>query len=368
MVNHGIKCMGCGGCEIICPKKCISVTMSADGFYRPTINETDCINCGLCNQICPIDNVDTSEPICSYSYKSISKESLNECASGGFSYDLLESLVNDYDVCSVKYNSMSQSPEHVICRSSKELEQCRNSIYLQSYSVSGIDKIIKKDAGVVVGTPCQISAVHNILTKMNKRSRFVLIDFFCHGVPSYNLWIKYINDNEDIFADKPMVKFRSKKNGWGNFTLQFDTENSTRYSDYAQNKNIFFKMFLENIVLNEPCYQCPYHGTRSSADIRMGDLWGTKFDNDREGVSGILAFTENGKNIVESMNDVGFVNNESIDIVCEGQLNGDLPVPECRKAILKALQSNKTLNQINSTTFFRYKLKRRIRQYLKNSR
>ncbi|MBQ1272693.1 MAG: Coenzyme F420 hydrogenase/dehydrogenase, beta subunit C-terminal domain, partial [Clostridia bacterium] len=41
--------------------------------------------------------------------------------------------------------------------------------------------------------PCQIASLDRYLKIIKKRDKFLLIDFICHGVPSYLLWERYIS-------------------------------------------------------------------------------------------------------------------------------------------------------------------------------
>lgn len=47
---------GCGACEQICPKNCITLKNDTEGFSYCTVDVTKCINCHLCEKVCPIIN------------------------------------------------------------------------------------------------------------------------------------------------------------------------------------------------------------------------------------------------------------------------------------------------------------------------
>ena len=50
----------------------------------------------------------------------------------------------------------------------------------------------------------------------------------------------------------------------------------------------------------KPCYDCPYR-ERSSADLRIGDYWGDRFAEDKQGVSMVIANTNRGVCIVDKL-------------------------------------------------------------------
>ena len=50
---------------------------------------------------------------------------------------------------------------------------------------------------MVSGTPCQIDSLRRYINKMKCQENFVLLDFFCHGVPSKFVWDKYIKEQQD---------------------------------------------------------------------------------------------------------------------------------------------------------------------------
>ncbi|MDQ9828112.1 Coenzyme F420 hydrogenase/dehydrogenase, beta subunit C-terminal domain, partial [Acinetobacter baumannii] len=44
----------------------------------------------------------------------------------------------------------------------------------------------------IFGTPCQIFGLDKYLKCRKRREQFVLIDIYCHGCPSMNVWSKYV--------------------------------------------------------------------------------------------------------------------------------------------------------------------------------
>lgn len=45
-------CYGCGVCAVACPRKVISISLNANGFYVPLVVHAGCTECGLCLSVC----------------------------------------------------------------------------------------------------------------------------------------------------------------------------------------------------------------------------------------------------------------------------------------------------------------------------
>ncbi len=58
----------------------------------------------------------------------------------------------------------------------------------------------------------------------------------------------------------------------------------------------FINMFLGNNCLGKACYKhCKFKYDCSSADVRIGDMWGNTYATEDKGVTACVAFTERGK-------------------------------------------------------------------------
>lgn len=82
---------------------------------------------------------------------------------------------------------------------------------------------------------------------------------------------------------------------------------------------MFYALFLGDCCLGKQCYEhCKYKYNQSSADIRIGDLWGKTYKDDEDGVSGAVAFTEKGNEILKRCNSE--LVEHTFDVVAEGQM------------------------------------------------
>ena len=365
MIDLQNKCAGCGGCEVICPTGAVTLERTQDGFYQASNHVEQCIDCGLCDRICPVLNIKSGIPLKAFSFKAKDKNSIKKSASGGFGYELSKAVVKEKPVCSVYYDSVREEPVHAVRCNIEDLEKNRNSFYLQSYPVGGMRDILKYKEGMFVGTPCQVAAMDNILKVKKMRNNYLLVDFFCHGVPSYNVWKKYLNQYKGKLNNPVTVEFRNKKNGWGKYTILLDDGNKKIYSEKTENKDLFYRIFLENMALQEACYTCPYHAKNSCADIRMGDFWGEKYKEDIEGVTALIVYTEKGAHALSKMQDSGELKVEALEDILSGQIQKDLSMPSCRKELLQVLHTDKSIKQINNSVILKYKIKRKLNRLLK---
>lgn len=356
----GIKnCFGCGVCALACGKHLISLCLNEDGFYQPFIQDTEkCINCGLCLDVCSFNNSDlaaTSKVVKAYAGWSGDKEIRRKCSSGGVGYEIGRSLIEKgYKVCGVRYNVQDERAEHFIASTKEQLLQSIGSKYLQSYSLSGFQDIVVKDKYLVIGAPCQIDSFRRFIKRFKCEDNFILVDFFCHGVPSYLLWKKYLEENKRKVGTIVSASWRNKSRQSGcedvnwhdSWDIHILGEKGCSQSKLSEG-DLFYRFFIGNYCLNQCCYdKCRFKGVSSSADIRLGDCWGRKYSNDKEGVSSVIVFTDKGVNVLNKMELCIFLE-EDLSCVTEGQYKTTVSKPFVRDGVLKMLKGNKSLQTIH---------------------
>lgn len=357
MIDFGDNCLGCGGCELVCSLKAVKLKLNDEGFWKAIVNKSKCSNCGLCDKICPINSKVLNRNTKGYSFKSFDKGVLSNSASGGFAYEISKMNIANMPICSVQYDTDKNMPIHKVFKDDKKLFESQNSIYLQSYPINGMKEILKLKKGVIIGSPCQIAVIHNILNMRKIRHNYLLIDFFCHGVPSYNIWKEYLNK-----CGHPInkVQFRSKQMGWGVYSLKIEMENNNAYFKTNRDNDIFYKLFLENMITNICCYGCKYHGLDSMADIRMGDFWGEKYKEDKEGVSAVVTFTEKGERYLKNLINVGKLNEENVADILLGQIAGNIAIPSCRDKMISMLSKGASIKKVYICSILPFLVKRKI--------
>lgn len=358
------KCIGCGVCTIICPKKCIDYKEHKNGFFNVEINKSNCTECNLCKQVCPLNKEEKNDKyVGTYAVASRDKDVLYKSASGGVGYELAKyALKNNYKVCGVRYNYDTDRAEHKIYEDQNAINEIRGSKYIPSNTISAFKSLFDGSKYIVFGTPCQIAGIKNLINIKGICENFILVDFFCHGVPSLTMWDKYLIELKSVLGESKLenIVFRDKTYGWHSFTVTASSRNKKYISDAIKDNDNFYRYFLGNYCLNETCYECKFRTLNSSADIRIGDLWGDKYRKDIEGVSGVITLNKKGDKIIKEISSLCKTQEESLDIICEEQMKENITKPECTKNIKHELISKKSLKQIYIKEIIPQKIKNKL--------
>lgn len=340
------NCYGCGVCTATCPKNIISLSLNKDGFYEPHIEDIDrCTNCGLCLDVCAFNHSELSlaeRKIKSWAAWSNDEDVRRKCSSGGIGFELGKQLIEQgCHAVGCRYDIAEQRAEHYIATTVEEFIQSIGSKYIQSYTADAFRLIQRKGQKyLITGTPCQIDSFRRMIRKFRCEDNFVLMDFFCHCVPSMWAWRAYIKMLEPKIGKVTYASWRNKfEYGWHDSwlmgidgeTTAKPTDWSTEYKSLIAEKetfiqsrmsqgDMFYKLFLGDICLGPQCEKnCKYKYDQSSADIRIGDLWGETYKNDQKGVSALVAFTDIGRDIIENLQNVTLIEHP-FDVVAEGQM------------------------------------------------
>lgn len=302
-------CSGCGGCAAGCPTGAIRLQLDEKGFYRAVVQEDRCTGCGLCQKVCHrfteqkkgVSLYDAKL----YALQSADSKTVCQCSSGGIAHELAEQVVRGGGkAVGAVYDLTGNRVRHEIITDPEWISLLDGSKYLQSNPETAFRAVLQEVEHTfcaVFGTPCQISALAAAAEIQGVRDRLLLVEIFCHGVPSYLLWEETLKKAKkkmgtDRFQD---VRFRYKKDDWHSYCLKLTANGKTYYG--KRETELFWQVFFENVLLGDACQVCQARRSESRADIRLGDYWGSRFQHRSDGVSAVFACTKQGRDAVEQL-------------------------------------------------------------------
>lgn len=350
------KCTSCQMCAAVCPKGAITIELDMNGFYRPIVDDAKCVDCSICTKVCYkfdtcISVSDNQKLNSTILYGGFVKdpELLNKTTSGGIADLLAHQLVKDgYKCVGVVYDSENDKAKDIIASHEYELKDFKGSKYIQSYTFSAFKEIVKTcktEKYAVFGTPCHIYALDRFLKIKKVRDNFVLIDLYCHGCPSMNVWKKFIKEVKIKTRQSKIdyVNFRSKIKGWGNFYVVVVVDGKPIYYSSDDKNNDFYDLFFSDYILNEACHDCKLRSTLDYTDIRLGDFWGKQYVLNNKGVSAISLVSDRARSLFSEISSYVSYQQEKYDDFLPWQSWGKIHAPNqsLRELMLKQLQDEK---------------------------
>jgi coenzyme F420-reducing hydrogenase beta subunit len=301
-IKQNTDCMGCYACMNVCPVQCIKMTKDAEGFEYPKVNHDKCIKCIKCIKICPIINKTmTCNKPAAYACVNNDESIRIQSSSGGVFTILAEQVVDNGGVVFGASFDEDFELKHCYLDSKDNLEKLRGSKYVQSkigIAYNQAKEFLDCGRNVLFsGTPCQIGGLKSFLGK--SYDNLLSIDIICHGVPSPDVWKKYVKFREKL-AGSPVerIAFRCKSEGWKQYSMSLFFKNNTEYRKDRRN-DLYMKAFLKNTCLRPSCYACEFKGLNRQSDITLADFWGIqnvlpKMDDDK-GTSLVLVNSSIGR-------------------------------------------------------------------------
>lgn len=283
------KCCGCTACVSVCPKDYISMSEDKEGFLYPIVDSTKCIDCGLCEKVCPVLHPlkNEAEPLV---FAAINNdESIRmQSSSGGIFTLLAEYVIDRGGVVFGACFDRDWNVVHDYTETKEGLAKFRGSKYVQSnlgYSFSQVKTFLDAEREVLFsGTPCQVAGLKNYLRK--SYSNLLTVDLVCHGVPSPDVWRKYLQETicrvygirdkknfvnpEDYISD---ISFRAKDKGWKKYNIKIIFRNG-KVEMMPFYENHYMNVFLSDLSLRPSCYACPVKLHNIQSDITLADFWG----------------------------------------------------------------------------------------------
>lgn len=303
------NCSGCAACAQVCPQKAISMTLNANGFLLPVVNNTKCVNCGLCIKSCPLKNkLEKNAVVAAYAALSHSKES-NNSTSGGMFYEIARCYIDEGGVVFGAAYDEDLSVNIVRADKLDDLRKIQGSKYVQGNTLDTYHQakeFLRDNVKVFYsGTPCQIAGLLAYLKNMDV-SNLLTGEIICHGVMSpqfFKDYIKWIEANER----KKIVdyKFRTKNaDSKKDFQCELEFENGEK-KIISGFRDPYYQIFMNSNSLRKSCYNCEFSSSDRVADLTLGDFWNiedlnySKIKNGR--VSALICNSKKGLEVVDKI-------------------------------------------------------------------
>lgn len=369
--------MGCMLCVNICPVNCIKIKYDTEGFAVPYVEKEKCIECSKCINMC-VSKVPAYYPKTAYAVQSTEWKYLKDSASGGIAFEICKKTIQNGGVAYGAVYDKNFYVYHERATTIEQLKRQQGSKYVQS-DISLIYKSVENDSkkGIpvtVVGTPCQIASLKKYLKY--EYPNLLLIDLICHGVPSPNIFVKYLEWKRNKIKANRVIdyKFRDKKSGWGtNFKVVFDKKEI--YG--AALEEPYYADFIFAYSYRESCYKCQYARQERVGDITIGDYWGIsdyhpEIDFDiTKGVSCVLVNTDKGEKEISALSTTMKIFPSAVEnvIACNSNLRQPANRPEIRNEYYGHIDENgfdwSKKKIIKSAYFYKSWIKRHIPQKIK---
>ena len=314
MFQMSFNCTGCHACASICPKNCIQMQETGEGFLFPVIDTAKCIQCSRCEKVCPVlQTLKGDQHTLAFAVKSKNSAEREISTSGGVFPLLAEWTLNKGGIVFGAAYDEDFAVRHVAVADRKMLCLLQGAKYTQSVigtSFREAEKELKSGRQVLFsGTPCQCAGLKSYLGK--EYDNLLLVDLICHGVPSPKVWQDYIDYRslKENDGKRPVkINMRSKSSGWSRYgySTEFDYGNG-KVTRIHNSQDLFMKAFVGNICLRSSCSDCKAKGVERCTDVTLGDYWGIwnqhpEFD-DNKGTSVVFVHSQKGRMIMEQLQD-----------------------------------------------------------------
>ena len=325
------SCTGCGACQNICPKRCISIELNIEGFYKYNVNKNLCINCGVCKSVCPSNSYfDIKENIETKAYVAWNLDNATriKSSSGGLFSILAESVLEMNGVVFGAEFDNNFNVNHISIHDIHDLKKLRGSKYIQSHTNNtyyDTKKLVNQGKHVLYsGTPCQIAGLYSYLGK--DYENLITCDLICHGVCSTKVYRDVLDYYEKKNNSKiKNIEFRDKKTGWKDSSVSITFDSGKSISEIIHISLLTYG-FASGFTNNRTCSKCKHAVLPRRADITLGDYGGQDYilypkKEINDGISLVLVNSRKGKSCLENIKDKIYLEEKVLDELLIDQPN-----------------------------------------------
>lgn len=372
---EGNLCTGCGICEDVCPKQCITIVRK-NGEHRPKLDNLKCLGdkCGRCLKVCPgigINLVELAkESFCDAEIKedkyigryvglhtgySLDDDIRYHSASGGmvsqFLIYLLDKKIIDGAVVT-GYKNDHITPYSYIARTKDDVIKARSSKYCP-VALNGVgNDIASQPEGekyVIVGTPCHIQGFRKRMAIDRKlRERVVgLFAIYCSSGRTFNgqdyLLKHYGVEKKDIkyfaYRDEGCLGKLTilHDDGGEEFPSPRTKRLSTRCRESESLKKIsipytsYYGPLLRSFFKPHRCLTCIDH-YGELADVCFGDIHIAPYKKDEVGISSWITRSEYWETHFENAAKEGYIKMDDVSSDVLNQSQAAMLYPKKRRA------------------------------------
>lgn len=317
------SCTGCMACKQKCKQGAISVIYEK-GFAYPEIDDGKCVGCGMCMRSCPVLNTrgmegnrHQQETTCLAAWNKDEHVRMRSSSGGSFSV-MAEKVLADGGVVFGAAWSEGMNLHHRYIESSNELDALRRSKYVQSDTGNTFNEVLQflKEGRKVLycGTPCQIAGLTSFLGYRDYEN-LVKVDVICQGVPSNELFKKYVAEIEEKYGVEVVdANFRSKERGWRCgllLLLRARKKGRMFWMKRVFSQNEYYNAFIKEYFMRDSCYDCQFKCNHQGyySDISIADFWRIgknipfHVDKYEKGISAVIVNTPKGKSFFVKCHD-----------------------------------------------------------------
>lgn len=308
-ISAASLCSSCGACVVVCPKEAITIEETKLGRKYASISN-ECIECGLCKKSCPSIHNESQlrytdrfigEIGSVFVGRASNEQYFRNSQSGGGVTALLLSMFDAglIDGALVCQSVPGENPygKPVIIRSALDLLKTQKSYYCQVAMLTGLKDTEMYSALAVVGLPCQITALENMMGMkkvLNVKYKIGLIcdRSLCGGIQSaLKRWVGMTGSFSITWREKCLD---GKTIDYANAPVVLRASNGgTEILSSSK------RMALKNMFTPPRCWVCP-DKLNPLADIVFGDPWGIHAGDFSEGESLVVVRTDVGRSLLDS--------------------------------------------------------------------